>query len=791
MQLNRDTISKFPGKKANSRTNFPNQPQTYVIAFALKATYDDLVTAQQMICNKRSPQPSMNSLTPTNSLKLLDSTQTVKLDQIPDTAESNDNVAEESKAPEEINPATVESNSSRSNIEDDQNKVICFIETDATSDSSNDEKTDNVGKSGETSDKKADEKSDEKSDEPKIIFNAINYAQRCKGSKFIKRKSKIHKSIAPKYNKFKCKTLKNSINNRLEKYYQKVNQNSTKSDQLRDRFTNISTVVPRARVLKISLAKENLLDDDAETMSSEPNGKQLNENDNGSQCSYPSTTTNDSFISNSSGKTLTYVASRTSSKNEDLNTVGTVKSAIEISPDSSPLYKSDVTVAVAYKHSKSMTSSVKVTNNEKFMHLASLTSNLEPISMEMSQLTSEGVSEFGSIDRLNPLTSREKFAHENKMSNVTLVNKRSNFDISSDDLFDMARTSSDFNEKTSEASTLRKGMEYQSSNERKEFQDNKNTNKTQQSMLETVINLGYYPEVTPSTSSAVAVTVMDQKDTFIIDNKNFHVCSKNMGDHRKETKINSNIFTKQCNERDKSPTKEPVLPNQEEIKEMLTDDKQPMKNTEEHKNTFNFSEMWDKLILMLDVAFKRLETTITDKIVKELKNSIASIELYTQSIGEVDVDVEKRDIIVIEPSKHEVISTHDIKETETGQQCNLVRSEAIDKIKLTLSSQVPKKIEPGSSLNSLKKLKSKLIRDYLEVLKLPLVVGPGTLEDKGDTVTISTVRTETFDRVHRMRVALYCPVRFVRENLFVITSVPAFFVVLVFVYGIILLIIQP
>lgn len=801
MQTNYNYFAKISDKMPNSSTAFLDNQKSYVVAFALKETYDDLVTAQQMICNKRSPQESNSSITISNPLKLLESGHTVVLDETSSLLQNS--ALEENTASKEIiitnkkKPDILVLGSNILEVLEDDNKIIPFIETDGTTDSSNDEKQNEIEKTGRT----------EKSYQPEVIFNATNYTQRVKDNKFVKekkfikenkffkRKTKIHKMITPKCNKVICRARKN--NKRLDKtYYDKIKRNSVASRCFREGFSDISTVISRSRVLKHGLAKENLLNETEST--SIPNDLvPFNENDDVSQVSYTSTATNGSFISNLSGKTLIQESSGSSLNDKDMLSVVGVRSTFEMSPGALNTYKNEVinvAVAVNYNQSKIDTVSSVIPNNVKIMHLENLTSQA---SSEYVHLTSENSSNFENLNKTLLENKIGESEDAKDISSVTLVNKMSSFDASSYETFAMARTSSDFNESSASTFTLKmdKVIKTVLGNGVKETKQNENTN-DKQSILQTVNYLGYYPEYSqdsPSTSSAGTVSG-EHRDVFVTGTtKNYRMCAKNMGDHRngnKDTKIlNKNILKKQFHEQNTAQLNQKAvnLLNHNRIEEMLTNHgMKNLKYIDESQQFLNIAEMWDKLIVVLDVSFKRLETTITEKIIKELKNSIAALERYVQFKPEVNMDLEKGDIIVIEPPVRKDISD-ELKEYDGSVQCNLVKSEAIDEIVSKLTTQRPK-IIGGRRVKSLQLMKSRLFRDYFEVLKPSAC--PEVFSDKEEGDTIYTARTEDFGLPYRLKMLFFGPFGFIRENLFIISSVPAFFVVLTFVYGIFMLLVH-
>jgi hypothetical protein len=139
------------------------------------------------------------------------------------------------------------------------------------------------------------------------------------------------------------------------------------------------------------------------------------------------------------------------------------------------------------------------------------------------------------------------------------------------------------------------------------------------------------------------------------------------------------------------------------------------------------------------------------------------------------------------------ILVEQLNQANEGLQCDLVGNEVIDNLMLKLSVEQPKmRILDCSTKSVVKIRKPKMLDDYIDILKTkddsPIVADV----DKGDTITVSSdVSDVTLGPIGRVKSLFVGPFTFLRENMLVITSVPAFFVALLCLYGLIVLVIKP
>lgn len=787
METNED-VKKV--KRPKSATRYPKRMPTYVVAFSVQEPHDD-PSKNQQISKKRSVEasPSVKSISPTgstNSAKTFTITPTEKLSHvldIPTISEVKIDIIDENQC---------------GDVEKKSPQISSYIVVD---------------------NRMADE-------QPEIIFNATKHMKRCKDdNKFLRKKPKKNKRVIKLKNvHFKYKNQKNNITRRLERYYEKAKLNSPNPEQIQKHiYSNVlSKVVSRSRVLKKVLAKENLLDDSDRI--SLYDDLSINGYDDGSLASSPSTTKK-SFTSYASQNTLVHKSS-SSSRNEDFYSIKTANSVIQVSSDIVTPYKTDiinVAIAVAYNTSKQTDNYIANNSQEKFIHKENLTSD-ETFVLPNNDLTSESPShdntKFMKID-YDQLTMKPIISNEKDLSSETLTafDKKSVVGVSSDDdTFVIARTSSDFNKSSinsdftltsNSETTLRNECLHSNLQSKDDIIQDDLSKKAD--LLDTVINLGFYPEMTPSTSSG-ANFGCDINDVIVTENlmNNFQLDPKIKGDDLAiDIKNNlSNVLKKSFDvEKLEWPQKKISLPNDLAIKANLKDAEKSQKHScsDDVRNDYptDLNEMWDRLTLVLDLAVKRLEESLAEKIVKELKKSLSifnQLEHQVPKFNILQTEIKPQQIKNEESNlkmlHKEVFVLEDYLKPDADNcvQCDLVQNQVIDQLMLKLSIEGPKVI-PTSTV-SLKKLKKpEIVRDYFEILKPPadeiVVVEVG----KGDTTNVSTatgaVTNEDIKLLHKLKLLFSGPIAFIRENAFIVSSVPTFFVVMLCLYITIVIIMKP
>lgn len=747
-----DENQKRTNRRPKSSSRFPKQMPSYIVAFAVHETYDDIATAQQMICNKRSLQGSASSVSPAISSKTI-------LDQIPAP-----------KTPE-----------------------VDFIETpdevkDIEEDIKNDRNDDNLNDLPETMDYFVVDNKEEK--DVNQLDDNINVI---KSNQIKHQKNRLSKK--KRLNHYKIKNVNFKYKKSLKKD-EMCNKKPGCAAKFRETFysNSVSKVVSRTSLLKSVVAKENIRDA-IDLMHSDDD----NNNDE-SLYSSPSTTKK-SFISYSSDDTLTRQGS-TSSKNEDLYSINTVSSVIKIPSQQMKPFKAEVmnvSVAVAYNpSSKDNEYKIQSSDQCRSLYERDLMST-ETLIKAQDSLTSDSGScdipenvKFMALQVMNESNTSEKTLKPNANSENTYVvnNANSETDVS----FPSESTLAPNSETFMYAENLRQTPPILE----------KETKYNRVPLLDTVINMGIFPEINPSTSSAANFN--DELNSVFVtgDSGKFSKSPLYKGKHFVENNLQDSskyVFKKSFDaNKDVNSLKNVNLPNESTIKAIIDEtDKIDSKFCSGELGNYpgNMTELWDRLVLVVDSAVKRLEYSLTDKIIAEIRNSLPIFEKQNALLKEEVylVDVEKLAGNKVLSNKEVYVERNEIQNVNNESlQCALVGNQAIDDIMLKLSVEGPKANFPGSTTKSFPKLKKqKIFRDYFEVLKPPTVES-AMVKCHGDTVTVSTTTPSEIQEVgsfSRVKAILSGPMTFLRENMLVVTSVPTFFVMLLCVYGVIVFIMKP
>ncbi|XP_045532744.1 uncharacterized protein LOC123720249 [Pieris brassicae] len=221
-----------------------------------------------------------------------------------------------------------------------------------------------------------------------------------------------------------------------------------------------------------------------------------------------------------------------------------------------------------------------------------------------------------------------------------------------------------------------------------------------------------------------------------------------------------------------------TLPNESTIQEILTqrENVQKLSCSEESRNFQPFPDMWEKISVTLDLAIKKLEQSLSDKILNELKTTLHKIEHFANQIS-LQKPNQSGDVDAIEKAE---------SNNDEGMQCNIIQSYVIDNLMIKLSEEGQSE---GSARTKILKVKHpKILADTFEVLKAyskPVSIPTG----EGDSLRVSSGESEISTQSRR-RLLFRGPMRFFRENSIVLGSVPAFFVYMLVIYGFVMLVVR-
>ncbi|CAG9789975.1 unnamed protein product [Diatraea saccharalis] len=730
-----------------SSTRFPKMMPSYIVAFAVHETYDDIATAQQMICNKRSLQGSHSSGSPTMSTKTitLDDNSMIKL------VDPNHS--------EKINDVKITIDDEVENQKSDSSEDLALHSGDRNEDCDTD-------KVFEIQNHIIDNRNKEQSNEEEIVYmepvdpdlaisNQNGHIPRATKKKMGNR-NKI-KKMPFKYNK----TIKNEDKRVVVK--------------MKDTFytNSLSHIVSRSKLLKKVITKENILDLENITSSGQAN------TDEDSLQSSPSTIKT-SFESNFSENTLK-IGSYSSLKNE-ISRLDISKSIENIqSKNVLPYGKDVVNVSVAVTYKPSPVNEC----NENIRPLADNFINTEtfifPSNMKISDSTSSQC-----LDKDDYLQNKQSISPSDKTLTLepSYLNDNKIVGEESSELGNLMIDSDDTLTPNSE-----KFMYSENLHPKTSAFNNSDKNYGRKALLNTV--MGLFPDINASTSSAINFSDNCTNVYVTGDSNNFLRITKH--DTKIDDKQNNNKTALKKtfeNNNEYKKLKDITLPNESAIQTMFNDtDKYCSGEVENYPK--NINELWDRLVYVVDKAVKRLENSLTEKLITEMRNSFTIIESNINNFAQGN-NLGSRNYNKFFSNKEVVVERENISRSQ-NLQCTLIGNQIIDNIMLKLSLDKQNIEFPKISRKSMQKLKEpNILEDYFEVLKPPLHEAIVIETKKDDTVTLSPgpSELEASRSFRRAKSFFVVPMKFIRENIVVIASVPAFFLGLLCLYGIIILIMK-
>ncbi|CAG4980549.1 unnamed protein product [Colias eurytheme] len=263
---------------------------------------------------------------------------------------------------------------------------------------------------------------------------------------------------------------------------------------------------------------------------------------------------------------------------------------------------------------------------------------------------------------------------------------------------------------------------------------------------------------------------------------------KNKGDNISLDKFTKNVLKKSLDTENAAIYKNIKLPNEEIIKEIITerDNSQKISCSEESRHFQPFPDLWDKLTVTLDLAIKKLEESLSKKILGELQTTLQKFEHYAHLISKQETKLQKPSNA---PDLHKIEIGNLEVNNEEGMQCDIIQSHVIDNLIQNKLSTDDQKSERSSKTKVLNKIKHpKTFKDNFEILKAYIEPVVSKQLGDGDSVKISTEGVSL--TTTQARILFRGPLRFLKENYFVLSSVPAFFFCVFLIYGFIVLLIK-
>lgn len=586
---------------------------------------------------------------------------------------------------------------------------------------------------------------------------------------------------------FKNKHQDKNINKKLESYRDKNKSNISSTRRIIKKLYSDSILTPQTSLIKKVFAKENTFDEN-KTFSS----NLIHSLDNVSIQSqitlkqeYSDSSQNDfhSVIEINSAVKLENKNTENSPKvcpsieyPEQIKTCDRGKEVVE-----NNFYAGTLNVLLAQVNNVAILDFNKKTNTMKSREnlvfrdsLTSAESNLSEsdtitlsLSFEMSQSNSKKVN------------SPNINLKEN--SSVTLTAQGLHEVNSLNDNFVIAKTSSYFKVNSSDRTLIIHDSANDLSKLTRNYLKNFNNEDLKPALLDTIINMKMYSDA-PKTN--LIQDNLDNLNDVIIANENFKIPTlyKLENDLKNSTRENfsKSTFRKPFSTEDDGDRLNHIgLPSENIIREMLTGTEKSQKRScsEDSKNYTPVEDLWEKLTAFLDIAIRRLEDSLLERIRNELKQALRVFEKFNTPIADTNTTKSGISIKIVKPNTF-----------NEGLQCCLVHNDIIDELALNLKN----KCNPARSKSYESNIPeiNKKTEHKLDIIKPPM---PNLSKDTalGYSVVASSsegLKVRDSSKNQYVLRLISRSVRFVKENLIVIVSVPLFCFVLFLVYSFLVLV---
>lgn len=276
-------------------------------------------------------------------------------------------------------------------------------------------------------------------------------------------------------------------------------------------------------------------------------------------------------------------------------------------------------------------------------------------------------------------------------------------------------------------------------------------------LMDTIINMGMFPVSSQSKHNQINNNISN----VLVSGPNDILNTKTLEVPSYETFF-KNVTQKSFSTEDSGNPQKFVLPNENAIKEVITEIEQSQKRTcsEESRNYTPTTDLWEKMLILINITMKRMEETLIEKVGNEMRDILSKFE-YVKPVTETKSQKEqKSDATELEKSSAKMLLDENL-------QCALIQTELIDEMLSKIYNNETQK-DVAMEENEV---------ESLEVIKPPI---PCTSTDRGkESVTLERFETKSLIKYR----FLTFPFRFVRENMFVIVSVPVFCLGLFTIYS--------
>lgn len=622
-------------------------------------------------------------------------------------------------------------------------------------------------------------------EQPLIIFNTSKLQTKQKnGKKNNQRQLSKKKQYTGDIRNihFKYKHPKINIATKLEKFYGKKRKNTAYKFKPGLYSSSITNIVSKTRILRKVLGQENLLNIPDHALMWDDDS--LNETDTSSR-SLTLSVAPKSVLSYSSQDTLRRASIDSS---EPSNSVDFVNSVVKVPSENNVPFKVDVlSVAVAYNFKPNTNKKV---NKKEYTQKILLTENITSATSTKydERLTSESsiTTERDQIDEgsksckceisnetlIATATSSHEYGSNNEM--LFIVKSSSHLEELS---FNSTLTLKSSSDNTDNSDPLSGSLASVTAGHKL----------TSTVLLDTVVN--FSPDVNPPITSKVDI-VYDYQESKDLP------CVRNPKNRSEISDLPTTILQKPCFLQEQAEVQKSInLPNENVIKILLEgtkDSQSKLGTTQFSKYPTTLPELWNRIVVVLDLSMKKLEESLTEKFIREISKLLPLSEKLTRPIPDLVInDNAPVQTPVVETKLHKQIQAE--KKTTTADQSHQHDSKI--QIDYLLLKPSVNRITPHPSSSSSRNVKKpKLLKEIIEVLKPPVFENIVADLERGDSVNIATeISVEDaakYQLFSRMKYLVLIPVRFVKENMFVLVAVPLFFTLLLCIYALIVFSIQ-
>ncbi|CAH2098676.1 unnamed protein product [Euphydryas editha] len=430
-------------------------------------------------------------------------------------------------------------------------------------------------------------------------------------------------------------------------------------------------------------------------------------------------------------------------------------------------------------YNKKTDMSIDIKSQENILFRESLTS-AESFLSESDTVT---FSSSFDISKSNSIKDNSPNINLKENSSATLIPSQDLDEVNSfNDNFVIAKTSSYFKNNNSDRTLIIPGLADDLSIPKNNDLQTFNNQDLKPALLDTIINMKIYPDLPKI--NLIQENNFENLNNVIIAKETFRIPTLNKLENSSKCATKENFskttFIKSFSVEDDGDRRNHIcLPSENTIREMLTRTEKMQKRScsEESHNYTPAEDLCEKLTTFFDIAIHRLEESLLEKIRNELKQALTVFEKW--NIPNADTNKTKSDISI------KIVKPHSLDEE---LQCCLIQNDIIDELTLNLNNEGNPALT-RSNKNSMQAVNIKT-EHKLDVIKSPV---PHLSKDTTLGYSVAASSSEGLKLKYSaknqcvMRL-ISRPIKFFKENMIVIVSVPLFCFVLFLIYSFLVLV---